>query len=430
MSLDPYGMPAKTECDPDDAVKSEHMTKTIDSVSHLHGAMGGNTYTLAEDHDHDGANSATVDASDLSGSLAEGQLGSGSVDRTAIKGTTEEANWNSVGSTWTGSFFSNVGVYGFYPQVKVSTGTAQFGIGSTNSTSYGTLIAGYSTVTATLALFGRIFYVQASPPHYLVGEDGDHGGWLYLLVHRGSEKVVRRWFSTEPPHWLAGFQGLGRLAKLDPDRFEHRPHPFVDDLPGLTEELKAHGGLRVEDLEVRLVDLRELNTQELVQPAAQRLAQLELDFGESRQAHGAKAANRWRRRLARQAAKERQAAETVGARLEALEARRLERLADIARNYRLSEDLKERNRLALEAWVGRRRAAIELSAPRRRRLDLLVRGREAAVHGPLAALGSRAGQLIDGATRCISDDPQHDDHKHLPRIFRGRNALVKVMTQR
>ena len=133
-------------------------------------------------------------------------IGPGKVHQGMIATLTEEVSHTGI-TTWGNKAFSNVGSYGFYPQLKSGNVTnnhdAMFHSddGGNLSTSYVTQIALYDNDSSTI--YAQIRYVTAS---------GEYG-WAFFLKDKETEKIISGWFSGDHPSM----------------NDEKRVHPFIEE---------------------------------------------------------------------------------------------------------------------------------------------------------------------------------------------------------
>jgi len=158
----------------------------------------GDGFAQAKDHDHDGLNSKSVVLADgvvTNAKMADGAIGQAEL-KTAIGvvgGATSQAHFTLPG-----------GEYGFYPQVKVSSGAftpSAFILGPVNftSTSYITNITleGYWDGSGWTSTYAQQRYIQASPPYNL--GNGDIPLFIYALVNNSTGKVAGTYIAEDPP---------------------------------------------------------------------------------------------------------------------------------------------------------------------------------------------------------------------------------------
>ena len=99
-------------------------------------------------------------------------------------------------------------------------------------------------------------YVNSSPPYALDGHEEDWWSFLWLLRDKTSGVIRNAHFSDDPP-WSPSRGHLPHyLPKNDPERMMSIPHPWWFDFPDPAL-------LDAQNLEVVLVDTRELNETEM-----------------------------------------------------------------------------------------------------------------------------------------------------------------------
>lgn len=423
MALDTFGLPPLTDLDPDDAIKSEHMTKTRASVNHNYAYIGGNNYTPAEDHAHTGADAAQVDFGDLSGTAA-------AINRNALKIAGETQSLVYAAATSTHVTFSATDLYGFHPVFSNGTSSntlANFTAYRMNQ--YPNLettgqnrmhLAVTGTVSVSSTFFVACNYIQASPPHTFLDDD-DHGLWVYVL-HDEKDQPQRGWSAGDPPWWLSGFRKMGELGKKDPGRFWVRPNPFADDVPVLPQGWK-----------VRLYDLRHLNEFVGVTPAADRFEEFEAEGHKKYKARGisTEEITAWAGEL--RAAAEKEKADGIQAEVDMsyLDVWLPERLKQIRRHRRVSKERRQELLNIETARAMKMREKLEAKRTRMRvREYLATKYPEGDAGGVLGAILSGDIKVFDDCTRCLTSSSTHKDRGRLPRIFRGKNPTVQVMTRK
>lgn len=444
MTLPTWNPKTKAECLPGYAILSDHADRDVDAFGHLFGALGGNTYTLAEDHDHDGANSAQIAASDLSGSIVEGQIGTSAVSRTKLKTSSESQSYTVTGGAGHNLSFVSISEWGFVPYTSVgSSGSSNASFywggyslpnGTGNGFYHGVYMGG-----ATNAAYSTIRYVTASPPHRLFEAPGeDHGLWLFRILDKKGEPVGS-WLGREPPWARSAEKALGPEAKVAPGRALLLPHPWART-PGLdTANPSPVPGELPPGWRIELIDLRALNTRERYRPKARALAKAQASAGElAGKGIGLATLRALERRL--EVAAEAELADQ--ARAEAELDREGEALAEaeyrIARDWTKTEDQKERLRQRLAARLADRRERLLEARGDLRRFEILERESPPGIDLGTFDRTVLDGELpeIDQATRSLSDDTRHPDHKHLPQIpgifvpgQDGSRPLIEVRTQ-
>jgi len=228
MALDPYSLPPLSEMDPGDPILAEHGTKFHYSISHCHGALGGNNYVLEEDHDHDGLNSRGSDLTAAIGTLIESQVGAGIISRAKLKTAVTQAATTNLAYT---AFQWSVSGYSFYPTVWGSSGQGvRAKIQDTNYTTAAAAVNCIEILTLNNAYNANFHavYIDASPP-FAMGGRSDWGAFVWLLCD-ASETPVAVVHSSSPP-WSGLLPHL--LDKMDPEKVVGLPHPFgpIDGRP-------------------------------------------------------------------------------------------------------------------------------------------------------------------------------------------------------
>lgn len=94
------------------------------------------------------------------------------------------------------------GQYGFYPQIKASDGTAQYGAtigGAASNTAPGTSYATRIVLRAVGggSIFAQQRYIQASPPYDL--GDGEISRFVFVEVHKSTGDVISVYSAQEAP---------------------------------------------------------------------------------------------------------------------------------------------------------------------------------------------------------------------------------------
>jgi hypothetical protein len=231
------------QTDADSPINQVLMDALRENVIHNYEYLGGNTYTPAEDHDHDGTNSKLVT------SVADGVIAQAKLKNTF--GTVQTTSGNIASLTLPGGF------YGFFPKIAEDTAsTASWGYdhtaaaakwaAQTASATYAALVAGSTTNPGVGSLGFRQYYVQASPP-YLIG-DIEWGHFLFLLRNRNGD-IISGYEAPDPP-WA--YNGLAPEETDQLERIKVIPHPFADYF---TQD-PDHDGL-----EIVLVDIREIDVE-------------------------------------------------------------------------------------------------------------------------------------------------------------------------
>jgi len=111
-----------------------------------------------------------------SSAVTESKMASSAVNRAALKSTTQEVSAALSASGISHLSFTSVGEYGFYPQVRSSGGgfaySAAITKASRSNASYdGTYIGVKDESAGANTVYGKIRYIQASPPYQLGGHD-------------------------------------------------------------------------------------------------------------------------------------------------------------------------------------------------------------------------------------------------------------------
>ncbi len=217
----------QTDADsPLDATLMDGLRKDLDHLRQvLYGSTDPSFHTPIWGHDHDGANSETIDLTGL-------------VARTDLKTTMSSVSTGGASSLLT----LPGGEYGFYPQTKISSVAGTQNAHMVNSIAIGTSYVSYITLgTSAGTISAQQRYIQASPP-YMIGNK-QWGHFLFLL-RRISDGVVVSSYEAEDPCWA--YNGNPSNAKDSPERIAEVPHPFGD----YTQKDPA-----VDGLEIVLVDL-------------------------------------------------------------------------------------------------------------------------------------------------------------------------------
>ena len=211
--------------------------------------LDGRTITNGDLHDHDGGDGAQIPQGGLNTAL-------GSVNTTL----------NRLKLTLPG------GLFGFYPQIKMSSTISNFWLASMVSS---TVADGSDTPTAqngwasyasiielgcigsggTHIIYAQQEYIQASPP-YKVGNK-TWGHFLYLLVNAQGD-IVASYEAEDPPY---AYNGSPHNKKDSIERIQAVPHPFAD----YHDKDPA-----IDGLEIVLVDLSGHNTKQWKEDSAKQ----------------------------------------------------------------------------------------------------------------------------------------------------------------
>lgn len=205
----------------------------------------GLSYTPADNHNHNGTNSAQVHAGGLYTSTSEVAAADGAAANVYPTNT----------------------AYAFYPQFRTdSSGNVSASLldtlaGATlgSSSKLAVYLNPEAVLGATKYLYARFTYVAASPPYSFGGVD-DWGEFLFLRRNASDGTIISS--STAPdPVWEGPHSPL---PKGHPARIAQIPHPFAD----------FHAAKLPEGEEIVLVDLRHLQEPELWRPEQARYTAL------------------------------------------------------------------------------------------------------------------------------------------------------------
>lgn len=233
-----FSAPTDGQVDADSPLDTTLLTQIRDALIHLEEWLGM-SYTAAQDHDHDGANSKGVT------NIGQSQIASSAVGQAQLKTTT-----GAVSTGVTANIVLPGGSYGFYPQIKHG-GTAEGSLQIYNNANLPSSYTTYIAITYSAGstnIYAQQRYIQASPP-YKIG-DKVWGHFLFLLRDIATG-TVRSAYEAEDPPWA--YNGKVWLPKDDPDRLAEVPHPFADYW---TKDPTTDG------LEIVLVDLSERNVKQ------------------------------------------------------------------------------------------------------------------------------------------------------------------------
>lgn len=226
-----YTTIADGSIDPDSPIDTALMTAIRNNIHFCYEYIGGQDFTPAEPHTHNGTNSALI-ATVADGGITEPKLGAGAVAQTKLKtamGSVSTATGAQVLLTLPG------GEYGFYPQISYYGGGAGAspavatiggnywidGVGnpatSFDSGSWGT------TYLTRIVLMGdsdkgnqaQQRYVTASPPYDL--GNGNIPTFVFLVVDNTTRRVEALAWAEDPPWANNGpttINPLGRIVKL------------------------------------------------------------------------------------------------------------------------------------------------------------------------------------------------------------------------
>jgi hypothetical protein len=261
----------KTESDPGKSIKASWGDQVADNCDALFDWIGKD-YAIGDNHNHDGANSAGVNAGGLTGTLSmdriaalaitgakianttitEGKLANSAVAAAKLKTTTSTVSHTGAGPSGSGANYAptNSG-YLFYPRfyrdaTANTAHTSYMGDSMTLATTAASNIYLYAATNRTL--YAEFRYVQASPPHAFGGHD-DWGLFVFLLRNASTGEVVGS-SVAEDPVWDGDWSPL---PKGHPARIAQMPHPFADWYPYTDKRPEDHG------MEIVLVDLHEQN---------------------------------------------------------------------------------------------------------------------------------------------------------------------------
>jgi len=200
--------------DSDSPIDQALMTAYRDNLIHLEEWLG-NSFTAAQDHDHDGVNSKSV-VGVADGTITEVKLASAAVSQAKLKTTVGQ------GLHITGEFALPAGEYGFFPQIGSNTAADAIGafdtqsLGEWGSTGGGNQLTGMFAQGGT-SFGGRVFLTQignscngahvqqrfvAACPPYDYGH-GEAGLFVFIKLDRnGNQHGVA--ISMDPPWALHG----------------------------------------------------------------------------------------------------------------------------------------------------------------------------------------------------------------------------------
>lgn len=242
-----------SQVDADSPVNETLMDSLRQDLTHLREWVGKDYFAgAAENHNHNGTNSALPAANTIS----QSQMADSAIGQAELKTSTSETSGKG-GAPATVSITTS---YAFGVLLKGSHSGDYYNVidgdmfeAETSSLAVLTLPTSYtrryslfsSSGSYTAYLYYR--YVAACPPYDL----GDGDPWwffLWLLRDKSSGKIFSAHCADDPPWHF----GMDDLPKDDPERIYHKPHPWYLDYPDPSM-------LDEKGLEVVLVDLRELN---------------------------------------------------------------------------------------------------------------------------------------------------------------------------
>ena len=203
----------------------------------------GKDYVAAQNHDHDGVNSAAMGA----GSIGQSQIASGAVHQAELSTSSVETTLNVTGHFYPAGNTS----YGFFPRFHRSSGTdgrtltieiiQTMAGGTLGNTAKLLLYAGLGAGSSVFRC--SIRQITSSPPHRFNGCP-IWGKFLTIKRNKKTGELLMASTSTDPI-WAGSWS---KLPKNHPGRIAQMPHPFPDPLK--------------ENEEIILVDLRHLNIEE------------------------------------------------------------------------------------------------------------------------------------------------------------------------
>lgn len=217
-----------TQTDADSPLNETLMEALRGNVYHNYDWIGL-SYTPANNHNHDGTNSALIKQGGLSTATS----------------TVTTTSTSAVTLSFTNTNFA------FSPRIWASAATTVATAGSGTTSTTAVLLIGLVSSNG-LTVAAACLYVQASPP-YRLGRIDDWGEFLYLHRRISDGAVISSTMAPDPV-WVGAST---TLAKDHPARIALCPHPFA----GYWDKQLPAGE------EIVLVDLRHLNETVRHQPA-------------------------------------------------------------------------------------------------------------------------------------------------------------------
>ncbi len=142
----------------------------------------------------------------VAGSVDQTAMGSGAVHRDELSTGTEEESTNADAAGGTEEVFTSQGGYGFFPELRISSATAEAQIITdaaandrifySSGSSYGTLNIRLRCTNVARTAYLRIRYINSSPPYDL--GDGEIGRFVYAEIKPNGD-IIRVWNSDDPP---------------------------------------------------------------------------------------------------------------------------------------------------------------------------------------------------------------------------------------
>lgn len=224
-----------TQVDADSPINETLMQSIRSDLIHIKEALGQN-YTLAPDHDHDGANSALI-----------ASVGAAAVGQAQLKTATATGSL-ALTSSQQGSIALTGGTYSWW------TASSSV-VGSKHGAQYGMVFGNGNTAAGIIGLTGEVGssslrtfyiderYIQASPPYSVGGNRWNH----FVYVMRNSIGEILGYYEAPDPTWMHHGDEL-IIDKNSPLRMKIAPHPFAtywNRNPG------------VDGLEIALLDIRD-----------------------------------------------------------------------------------------------------------------------------------------------------------------------------